>query len=204
MKELSDAARGAKSIKAELAKAFPVIKFSVRSENYSGGDSINVSWNCGPTTKQVEKIVDKYSEGSFNGMIDLYEYDSDSDSREFRAENGSAKYVMTNRSFPNGTHERVAQDLCNLQGIEFTDLHSQRNLLGANDCDWLSTHVNRLLHETAFAGNDADYSRIVFESQAKDQTVERDVRTWCVIEFDAAEEVDQQAGNRAARRRLSR
>jgi hypothetical protein len=38
----------ASNIRAELKKAFPGVKFSVRSETFSGGDSIDVKWMDGP------------------------------------------------------------------------------------------------------------------------------------------------------------
>ena len=44
----------AKIIRQELAKAFPGIKFSVKSKSYSGGSSIDVGWTDGPTPKMVE------------------------------------------------------------------------------------------------------------------------------------------------------
>jgi hypothetical protein len=47
----------AKKIRAALKAAFPAVKFSVRSESYSMGSSVNISWTDGPTEKQVEKIV---------------------------------------------------------------------------------------------------------------------------------------------------
>lgn len=182
MRQLSDAARGAKSIKAELAKAFPGIKFSVKSENYSGGNSINVSWYCGPTTKQVDAIIGKYADGSFDGMTDCYDYDRDPKARKFRDEHGSAKYVFANRSFPQGTHERIAADLCKLQRVKYESLN-QGNLCGDGDSRYLLNHVNLLLSFTAFPSNEMDYARIVFVSES-DQSVERDVQEWCVVEFN--------------------
>ena len=54
---------GAKNIKKELAKAFPGVKFSVRSQSFSGGDFIDIDWTDGPTEEMVKKITDKYQEG---------------------------------------------------------------------------------------------------------------------------------------------
>lgn len=88
----SSHAQGAASLKADLEKNFPGIKFSVRSKSFSMGDSIGVSWTDGPTSEQVDLIAGAYQEGHFNGMEDIYEYDH---TRTF--DRGSAKYVTTSR-----------------------------------------------------------------------------------------------------------
>ena len=61
----------AKLIRPALAKHFPGIKFSVRSESYSGGASINVSWTDGPRTKEIDLIIKGFEGRSFDGMNDL-------------------------------------------------------------------------------------------------------------------------------------
>jgi hypothetical protein len=63
-----------KTIKKELKEAFPTVKFSVRSETYAGGSSIHISYDDGPTTKDVEAITKKYQSTSFDGMIDMTYY----------------------------------------------------------------------------------------------------------------------------------
>jgi hypothetical protein len=91
----SSHALGAKNIKKELLRTFPGVKFSVRSDCFSGGNSIDVSWTDGPTEKEVEKVIGKYQEGHFNGMEDLYEYNRDN---VFPDVFGGAKYVHSQRS----------------------------------------------------------------------------------------------------------
>ena len=95
----SDHALAAANIRRELRAAFPGHKFTVTSKSYSGGDSVSIRWSLGPTTKEVEAIANKYQEGSFNGMIDLYEYSGD---RSFTNAHGSAKYVQTQRDSETG------------------------------------------------------------------------------------------------------
>jgi uncharacterized protein YggL (DUF469 family) len=63
----------AKKIRAALKVAFPGVKFSVRTDVYSGGSSVNVSWTDLPLTEEVEKVVNQFQSGSFNGMEDIYE-----------------------------------------------------------------------------------------------------------------------------------
>ena len=83
----------AKNIRIELKRAFPGVKFSVRGKSFSGGDSIDISWTDGPQSLQVERITGKYQQGSFNGMIDLYEYEAS----PWRDVFGDSKYVHVHR-----------------------------------------------------------------------------------------------------------
>ena len=83
---------GAANIRIELKKAFPGVKFSVRTE-HRGSSSINIGWTDGPTTEQVKTVTDKYQEGDFNGMEDIYEYNDAIFPRIF----GGARYVFENR-----------------------------------------------------------------------------------------------------------
>lgn len=60
----------AKLMRVALKRAFPRVKFSVRSSP-GRGSSINVSWEDGPNVKMVEAIADQYQGGGFDGMVDL-------------------------------------------------------------------------------------------------------------------------------------
>lgn len=64
----------AKLIRAALKKAYPNVKFAVKSKKYAGGASINVAWTDGPTAKQVEAITGQFQSVRFDGSID-YAYD---------------------------------------------------------------------------------------------------------------------------------
>ena len=61
----------AKLIRAQLKAKFPGVKFSVRSDIYSGGSSIRVGWTDGPTGDDVEAVTSNFAGGGFDGMIDL-------------------------------------------------------------------------------------------------------------------------------------
>ena len=68
-------AQVSRMLKTRLQREFPGVRFSVRSESYSGGSSIDIHWSDGPTTKQVEAISDAYKSRGFDGMIDMaYSY----------------------------------------------------------------------------------------------------------------------------------
>lgn len=105
---------GAANIRAELKRAFPGVKFSVRSETFSGGDSIDIAWELGPTTEVVKAITDKYQEGHFNGMEDIYETDRNHIWPQIY---GGAKYVHEQRHTRSG-EDVVAAALCVRWGLE--------------------------------------------------------------------------------------
>jgi hypothetical protein len=58
----------------QLKKAFPGVKFSVRSSVYSGGASIDVSYTDGPTTDAVDAVCNQFKGANFDGMIDMKSY----------------------------------------------------------------------------------------------------------------------------------
>lgn len=60
----------AKLIRQALKEAFPGVKFSVRSDTYSGGSSIRVRWTDGPNDAQVSDIAQTFCGGYFDGSID--------------------------------------------------------------------------------------------------------------------------------------
>jgi hypothetical protein len=64
-------AETAKLVRRALKEAFPGQKFSVRSDTYSMGASIDVRWVDGPTQKEVDRVVKYFEGGDFDGMIDL-------------------------------------------------------------------------------------------------------------------------------------
>lgn len=89
----------AKNIRIELKRAFKGVKFSVRSD-YS---SVNISWTDGPTDEQVEAIANKYEEGRFNGMEDIYEYNASPFNDVF----GGVQYVFTRRDNSDAAAQRA-------------------------------------------------------------------------------------------------
>src|SRR6185312_1000979 len=130
--KLSSHACGAKNIKKELARAFPGVKFTVKSDSFSGGDSIDIGWELGPTTKEVEAITGKYQEGHFNGMEDIYETDR---SNQWPDIYGGAKYVSENRHDGEAVNV-IAAALCARWGlIPPADGRSWWNVLAFPDHD---------------------------------------------------------------------
>lgn len=72
------AALAAQMIRKEIKTQFPTMKFRCTSENYSGGNAINVyvTDQTPEVTKQLDEMTAKYVYGKFDGMTDMYEYTS--------------------------------------------------------------------------------------------------------------------------------
>lgn len=102
----------AKAMRTELKKEFPNIKFSVTSENFSGGNAVNVHYVDGVSKEKVEAITRKYQYGHFNGMIDSYEY---SNTRE---DIPQVKWVSVVREFSKETSLKLMLELSKKYGIE--------------------------------------------------------------------------------------
>jgi hypothetical protein len=99
MKIKTQAAQAAAAIRKELKENFPQIKFSVKSENYAGGNSVNISWVDGVPESKVKAITSKYEYGTFNGMNDIYEYDNVNDNLP------QVKYISEIRTISNEIYE---------------------------------------------------------------------------------------------------
>ena len=124
----------AKDIRAELKRELPKVKFSVKSESYSMGNAVRISWELGPTERQVKKYVDKYEAGSFDGMTDSYTYTP----KQFRTQY-SAKYVQCSRHIPSILFETMCKDYATALGATYTDYNSR------HQGEYISSLVNRLL-----------------------------------------------------------
>lgn len=85
----TESADAGSEIRKVLKIAFPGIKFSVTKR--SGGNSITIDWENGPTIKQVKAYTNDFEMGSFDGMTDSYTYDN-------RNKNiPQVKYIFYNR-----------------------------------------------------------------------------------------------------------
>ena len=85
-------ALAAKNIRTELRDAFPGIKFSVTSDSYSMGCSVDVRWTAGPTEKEVDAVIGDYCNSEFDGMQDLSTYVD-----KAKHVYGHAKHIGTHR-----------------------------------------------------------------------------------------------------------
>uniref|UniRef100_A0A6M3LPK1 Large polyvalent protein associated domain-containing protein n=1 Tax=viral metagenome TaxID=1070528 RepID=A0A6M3LPK1_9ZZZZ len=125
-------ATAAALIKKILKKEYPHIKFSVRSDNFSMGNSVDVSWTDGIPTSAIDGFLRQFEQGTFDGMTDCYNYDNTADRPQ-------AKYVHSNRHISESIRLQAEKDLCEIAGVEYID--SNMRLWD----EWLSTQVWRRL-----------------------------------------------------------
>jgi len=107
----------AKNIRRELKKAFPSVKFSVRSKSYSGGNHVDVEWIDGPTLKEVQSITNKYEKGQFDGMTDSYNYDKRNSWVDVF---GGTKYLFTKRSYSDAHVQKALSNLGTMDDKTYT------------------------------------------------------------------------------------
>jgi len=101
---LSTQAGVAKSIRKELKEKFPKIKFSIRSESFAGGNSVDIDYTDGVPADEIRKIVNKYESGHFDGMTDCYNYYP---GRDYP----TAKYVMVQRNISKEVWQKTKEEL---------------------------------------------------------------------------------------------
>lgn len=104
-KSLTSHAAAAKMIRSTLKKVFPGVVFEVKSDSFSGGNSVDIHWTDGPTTAMVETVVKRHQYGHFDGMIDLYEYSNN------RIDIPQAKYVQTQRKMSDSAQAAIVDKL---------------------------------------------------------------------------------------------
>ncbi len=105
-----------RNIKRELKLKFPGVKFSVKSEGYSGGNSVSVRWTDGPRVEDVKKITSKYEMGHFDGMTDSYEYDRRNVWPEVF---GGTKYLHTSRSYSDSHIQKALDQMGEIDGKKY-------------------------------------------------------------------------------------
>lgn len=130
----SGAAHCAANLRNELKAAFPGVKFSVTSDTFSMGDSVDIRWTLGPCAEDVEKISRKYQDGHFDGMTDCHESDNTDFGRAVEIVLGRAKYVHTHRETGDAM-EKLAPLVCKHYGVE---CDRGLNTILHGDCNELS------------------------------------------------------------------
>jgi hypothetical protein len=116
----------AKLIRKILKEEFVGVKFSVNSDKYSGGSSINVSWIDGPTSKAVESVVDKYAGAKFDSYEDrkVYRPAIEIDGELYKC---GVDYIFTNRKYSASFYTRVAEELTKEQGLRMPSITESWN-----------------------------------------------------------------------------
>lgn len=105
----------AKLIRQALKDNFKGIKFSVRSNSYAGGASIDVSWTDGPCEPDVIRIAKQFQGASFDGMTDSTTYHTSELNGE-QVHFGS-DYVFCKRHMSQEFIEAIATQFCKRFGL---------------------------------------------------------------------------------------
>ena len=124
----------AKLTRRPLSRQFPATQFSVRSQKYSGGASIHISWTDGPAESEVAPQVRQFEGADFDGMVDLKTHNShylleDGTALLAHAEGSSGSLPEVDNRLPvSGLREvRFGADyiFCNRHRSNFEELHGQ-------------------------------------------------------------------------------
>lgn len=139
-----DAALAAKLLRKDLASAFPEVKFSVRVSRYSGGSSLSVRWQAGPSSKLVDVIAQRYAGARFDGMTDSET--SIYDERDGERVQYGSKYVHCYRDLPNAVElwrevEQAILERCACELVGTTWRFGN---------DWVQTIAQRIVEATDF------------------------------------------------------
>jgi hypothetical protein len=88
-------------IKAHCMKSFKIAKIEVKTDSFSGGDSMDVVYYSPEPIKELEAFIDTFCEGHFNGMIDMYE---DYEDREAIIMDG---HILQTYKYTHARHEEA-------------------------------------------------------------------------------------------------
>jgi len=102
----STAAQAASLIRKEIKTLFPSVKFTCKSQNYAGGNSITVSITDQPKeiSETISNALNKYSFGHFDGMTDCYEYSNVKDIPQ-------VKFLFVNNNMSEEKKEEIYQNI---------------------------------------------------------------------------------------------
>ena len=102
---MTTAALTARAIRKELEKTHPNTKFRIRSENFAGGDAVNISYIDSCPTEEIKKLTDKYQYGHFDSHQDMYE------SSNNRDDIPQTKYIQVTRELSDTAKKQLTEKL---------------------------------------------------------------------------------------------
>lgn len=100
-----------KNAKKLLQQTFPGVKFSVTLDRYSGGSTLQVRWDLGPSPAEVERIVEPFEAGRWNILEESYEYSYSPERQAWAAVMGTARFVSVSRSWLGNFEPRQTRKL---------------------------------------------------------------------------------------------
>lgn len=165
--KLSSHAAAAAAIKAELTSLYPHIKFSVKSDSFSMGDSVHVNWTDGPTDSEVNDVIKKYQYGHFNSMEDIYE------NTNSRDDIPQSKYVSGSRTQSEDLKALLPQLETLLSGYTSDDWHNSIERIFYRLCANTSFPANytdaKIVKTDCTCGSMEDFYKIVFNTPEAEQ-----------------------------------
>jgi hypothetical protein len=146
----------AKLVRQALAKAFPGVRFSVRSKTYSGGASIDVRWTDGPAPARVDAVVQAYRGADFDASQDLKVYRNNvalEDGKPVRVRY-CADFIFTQRNYSRRMMERVGRAMAEKWGCAVPEIREEKDgsayfaedFYVPNACDWFIALAHRERH----------------------------------------------------------
>lgn len=163
-----------RNIRTELKRAFPGVKFSVRYDSFSGGDSYDVDWTDGPTAKQVRDIIDKYGDMH----PDSYSYGDywDCVPSVFNNLFGSVGYTCANRRISAEAIEKVMSGEPSLTRDEAHDLLNNTDLTPKQEKKNAKKQEKRESTCKAGSYNVIDYSEKAFAVTGDTKAIKDDLK----------------------------
>lgn len=151
----------AKLIRQSLKEAFPGVKFSVRSSKYSGGSSISVRWEDGPTNKMVDSIASTFKGSYFDGSIDYHGSTyAMIDGEQVRF---SADYVFCRRELTEAAKQKINARYARMWGKECNHNDYDDSRHWSYICEdfsfYLAPKESKTANKVIYLGNDG-YSRV--------------------------------------------
>ena len=161
-------AETAKLVRAALKESFPGVKFSVKSSVYSGGASINIRYENGPTYKQVKEVASMFEGAYFDGMTDYKGSNYGSlDGNEVRF---GADFIFVNRKFTKAFLEGAVEAACKYYGyampaitagydsayiVDRLDFETNRRIMAkVEEISLCDTNKSATLARAGFLGDD--------------------------------------------------
>lgn len=120
--KLSGCTLAAENVRRELARAFPGVKFSVRSKRFAGGDEVTVKWEDGPAAEKVRGVVLKYRPYGADETGEFWDYKPER--AGWAKVFGETRFATVSRHWSEGT-ERALVSYFENHPVDTDDYHWQ-------------------------------------------------------------------------------
>lgn len=86
-----------KNAKKLLGEKFPGVKFSVTLDKYSGGSTLLIRWDLGPSPAEVEAVIEPFRAGRWNLYTEEFEYAHGPERQAWSTVMGDVKFFTVSR-----------------------------------------------------------------------------------------------------------